>query len=183
MNYQLINFYCRDGRDSSDRTFEEVFFYDDTMMEKMHNYVQWLFPTETPSNFRADAPLLDAETIQYLKESPEFRANFMLARKRMLHFWGLPFKVVGTEIEVSPIEASHDCLTRGNHNVLRVTRFLESCRLLGYEHTAHVFYRALSKYVMEHSHEPTCPDGETLAYWHQAAYGINKKLDSVPSVV
>ena len=55
---QLVGFYRGTGPDTAGRTINEVWAFDHDQLERQHDYIQWLFPTDQPSEFTPDAPLL-----------------------------------------------------------------------------------------------------------------------------
>src|SRR4051812_9320712 len=64
---KIVSFYTGAARDEYGRTIDTIGAFDDDRLEDIHNYIQLLFPLETPSQF-VNAPLLDAETVRAFNE-------------------------------------------------------------------------------------------------------------------
>lgn len=171
MNSDLIKFYTEAGQDQSNRVHREILAMTDTELERCHDFIQWIFPTATPSAFNPNAPLLDRATIKALVDHPTFRTRFSLAIKRMLEFWGLEYVGAGKSIRVKPITQVQEWMEYDNHNLLRITRMMESCYLLGYEGVGQSLFTALIQTVKTH---PAWYFIELMnvCYWYHAAYGI-----------
>jgi hypothetical protein len=103
----------------------------DKDMEGCHNYIQWMFPTKTRSQFNKEAPELDVETIIALKDSEIFNKNLELSINKFLKFLGITLvrtQWVGlnsTTFYDSEILYNRHWHTVGNHNLLRISRLLE----------------------------------------------------------
>ena len=57
---RIVAFYEGRGADDCGRTLEDIMKFDFHTLEYTHDYIQWLFPTDTRSRFQPDAPLVDA---------------------------------------------------------------------------------------------------------------------------
>jgi hypothetical protein len=137
MNESLVNFYTANGRDHQGRTFGDIMSFTDTKFESTHDFIQWIFPTDTISAYNKHAPLLDKETKEFLYGNSVFRERFQVAIQRFLNFLNLNFHVDHGQIFVSPIDGDiRHWMQNDNHNLLRMTRFMESCKLLGRLQTA-----------------------------------------------
>ena len=67
MTSRIINFLRGSATDYLARKLTELQNLPDHQLERCHNVVQWMFPTDIPSKFYQDAPVLtpeDIETIQ-----------------------------------------------------------------------------------------------------------------------
>ena len=51
-------FFRHEGPDCEGRYLRDMRGWSFERMETCHDYIQWMFPTETPSNFNPTAPLL-----------------------------------------------------------------------------------------------------------------------------
>ena len=63
MNKPIVDFYSGKTKDSSGRTLMEIHAWGYDELEKIHDYIQWLFPLPEPSQYNPLAPVLDAEQI------------------------------------------------------------------------------------------------------------------------
>ena len=50
--------------------------YDDAKIESRHNLVQWCFPTDQPSAYNSDAPVLTPQDIQAIRSDPVAMKGF-----------------------------------------------------------------------------------------------------------
>jgi hypothetical protein len=169
MNQELVKFYTSGGRDGADRSLFDILAMDDWELERTHDFIQWIFPTETQSAYNSDAPLLDLETQKVLLENPVFEARFKKAIKRMLVFWGLDYREGKSYIQILPITEKLFWMEYDNHNLLRMTRFMESCQMLGRGFEA----RNLFEVLLQASKNPDWHFValENVTYWYSAAFG------------
>uniref|UniRef100_A0A8C5MS85 RNase H type-1 domain-containing protein n=1 Tax=Leptobrachium leishanense TaxID=445787 RepID=A0A8C5MS85_9ANUR len=112
---------------------------DYELLELNHDYIQWLFPTQTQGRNFYSTPLNPQETRLMINTS-EVQQRLRRAYKMMLKFFGV--KVIGedeedtkvTEVERAENFASRfENLTTNPHNNLRITRILLSLGELGAE--------------------------------------------------
>lgn len=158
MNENLINFYLGKQRDSEGRTLSDIWAFHAADMERVHSYIQWLFPLPTPSPFNRNAPLLDAATIAEMRSNKQIQNNLRMSLGVMLKFY---------DFGSARMKHAH-WLTRSNHNYMRLTRILQSLMLLGMEDEAKVLLSTLDDLYEYYPDEI----GEvTLDYWHDAVSG------------
>lgn len=174
-NKQLIGFYlgtepCPNGaylREILDR-------WSDDELENCHDYIQWMFPTVQRSQFNKDAPMLDDETIAAFKESALLRPMLVTSLERMCKFYGLqivqnvsPPQIVKAvsypERKANWQEADHGCI---NHNLLRLTRIIDSLVIFGLPQYGAALYRCLESIAAE---EPMYISEKTVLFWRDAA--------------
>jgi hypothetical protein len=138
----------------------DIWAFDHDQLEKVHNFVQWLFPLPEPSDFNKDAPLLDDETIAAFRESFELQDRLLRSFDVMLNF--LELKVAGNKV-IRRGEPLH-WLTWKNHNFRRLTRIMRCLILLGLRPFAEALRDCLTDIYVEH---PVI-DEETMRYWKEA---------------
>lgn len=156
---ELLAFYGDDeGTNSSGYTLEQVLEWDDADFEMQHDFVQWLFPTDEPSQFNPDAPVLDAATIARFRNDPLLRHRLRRAFDRWLSFCG----IIRTDDGLAFDNPYPRVWGRQNHNWLRVTRVLRSLNLLGLPDEAQTFFGLLTTIRAE-------IDPTTWRYWERAA--------------
>jgi len=113
-------------------------------LEEKHDFIQWVFPTKTVSQYNDDAPVLTDEDIEYFKEHliPTVRVAF----NRMLAFYGLVTKNGYIVFDNTAVGSYNWFQTKPyrDHNMLRITRILECLNLLGLRDEAEMFYDCLS---------------------------------------
>jgi len=156
---ELLAFYGdEEGPNSSGYTLEQVLGWPNEDWELQHDFIQWLFATDEPSMFNADAPVLDAATIARFRAEPLLRHRLRRSFDRWLSFCGITRTDDGLAFD-SP---NPGVWGRQNHNWLRITRVLRSLNLLGLPDEAQVFFALLN--TIRAKTEPT-----TWRYWERAA--------------
>ncbi len=171
---QLSDFYLQDGYDSEGRSLGKILSYSDNELEGSHDVVQWLFPLNETSNFNADAPILTDDDITHFKRSGELQDNFENAYWRFMKFLGFQ---MGKELGILDYrenfsERAKVVWAEFNHNMLRITRILKSCKLLGHDEKADMLY-AKCKEIYE-SGKYNIP-AETFKYWTEAVNVSNEE--------
>jgi hypothetical protein len=175
VNRTLVEFYTAGGQDCDNRTHNEILSFTDEEFEGCHNFIQWLFPAITASAYNQDAPVLNLPTIDALKGDAIFEAHFMKSIIRILDFWKIKYRKILTfeesSLVIEPIEEILPWMEIDNHNLLRMTRFMESCQLLGFGHIGQSLFQELLRTVKTHPEfyfiEPI-----NVYYWYKAAYGV-----------
>jgi subtilisin family serine protease len=67
------------GTDGRGRTLERVLAFSDDELERVHDYIQWLFPLPTRSMAQPDAPVLTGDAIEAIKADSQAVANLRSA--------------------------------------------------------------------------------------------------------
>ena len=75
----LIDYHIFDGKDQDGRHHSDVMAFTKEEFLSNHDFIQWIFPTKTKSAFNEYAPLLDEETIEYLRYEITFKTRFTKA--------------------------------------------------------------------------------------------------------
>lgn len=121
----LIEWYTNDKKKlpfnggNHELTFDELLQQDDVWLEKAHDYIQWLFPTQGASDYNKEAPLVKQADINKLPKEKMFQA---LNRFR------------------SFLEGTKEWKNKKDHNQKRITRILDSLIFRGLEDEALNFY-------------------------------------------
>jgi hypothetical protein len=156
---ELLAFYGdEEGRSGSGYTLEQILDWPDEDWEEAHDFVQWVFATDEPSMFNADAPVLDAAAIARFRADPLLRHRLRRAFDRWLAFCG----VVRTGDGLAFDTPNPDVWNRPNHNWLRITRVLRSLSLLGLPDQSQAFFTLLTTIRLK-------IDPTTWGYWERAA--------------
>lgn len=121
----LNEFYSGTGRDSSGRTIDDYFNFSFEQMEKIHDYIQWIFPNEEPSPVNPDAPTIDKEDLSIFTRS--------VVEKSYNWFCSFIFDSRNDYIFKEPV----------NHNHLRCTRVLKFLVITGNKDLALSLYNEL----------------------------------------
>jgi hypothetical protein len=147
---QAQAFLAGTGMDGRGRTIEVILSFTNLELERVHDYIQWLFPLDEPSRFNPAAPLLNSGSIKAIKQDEIAKGNLQCALGRMLSFY----------------EENDHWAVAFDHNLLRITRILKSCRILL---DAGVALAALERIEVRCRLLSFDPGDETWGYWEQAA--------------
>ncbi|XP_058846887.1 opioid growth factor receptor-like isoform X2 [Acipenser ruthenus] len=104
-------------------------------LERIHSYIQWLFPLRDPGmNYRAYE--LTQKEIKAFQQSEEAKQRLVKSYKLMLGFYGIELEDEGTgEVRrANNWEERYSNLNRNSHNNLRISRILKCLGELGFEH-------------------------------------------------
>ncbi len=172
VNARIIGFYGGTDPDHKGRCLHEIQRWSDDQLEKVHDYIQWLFPLTEPSGFNVAAPVLNAESIREFRARPDLQEQLRVSFRRMVSFYGLEARS-GEQISVirPPNFAAKATvwLSPGNHNHLRITRILKCLNVLGLETEAKAFFDCLSEIYEEEQNKPLpAISDETMFYWREA---------------
>lgn len=140
-------------------------------LEDAHDYIQWIFPLDTPSSANPDAPLVADDTARAFEWDDVLRDRVQRSLAVMLRFYGLERLVMPDE-KLMMIRAANFQERRGvwlwpnNHNHLRLTRILRSLDLLGFPKDARALLKCLEDVARVEGVDIISP--ETLDHWHHA---------------
>lgn len=141
-------------------------------LEDAHDYIQWVFPLDTPSAANPSAPLLTEETARAFSWDDVLRDRLERSLAVMLRFYGLERLTLPKE-KVMIIRAVTFPERRGvwlwpnNHNHLRLTRIIRSLRLLGMKKDAAALAHCLDDIARTEGRDVITED--TLTHWRRAA--------------
>jgi len=127
----LILFLLDEGHDHRHRTLAEILAWDDSALERTHDYIQWLFPLPEASRFSLDAPVLNAAAARFIGSNAKARRNLLAARDRMLDFY----------------QGNRHWLVPFDHNHLRITRIIRCLALCLGEEEARGFHEIIMQLV------------------------------------
>ncbi|KAI4153460.1 MAG: hypothetical protein LQ340_002301 [Diploschistes diacapsis] len=144
--------------DDRGRTLGDMLRMTDDQMEGSHDWVQYVFPLPERSAYNLSAPVVTKEVVDAFNEDSYegqcLRCNLLNSLVVVLGFYG--FKAVrdkNTPPIIPPVyqvrrsDNHESCFRRWvkpfDHNHLRITRIIRSCRLLGLDGQARAFYNAL----------------------------------------
>jgi hypothetical protein len=145
-------------------TLDEVLSEDDDFFEDCHDFVQWLFPLNSASEYHPAAPVLDVAELAAL--SPAAKAGTAKAFVRMLSFYGLVYDAGHVRIGSNWDARMGDWVAVPTHNSLRLTRVLRSLAMQGLLEESKALLAFLLGLFSDRS-LPATRQGE-LAYWRQA---------------
>ena len=113
-NSALFAFLSGSGRDARGRSLDDILSFSDYELEAHHDFIQWLFPLDTPSAAVPGSPVLTEIEIQCIRQCDLCRANLLRAAARMEKYYS------GSDHWLVPFD----------HNHRRITRIIRSLRLL-----------------------------------------------------
>lgn len=154
---EIIDFYRGKKPPSCNHFMSEVWSYSFTQLEDSHDYIQWIFPLDEPSNFNPYAPVLTKEDIDEFKSDP-------LLLWRLLASVNMYMKFLSHQANIWVGEY--------DHNHLRITRMLKCLVIMGLHAEAvarleniMLIIKAFKKF------NPPGPDlSESIKFWYEAVY-------------
>jgi hypothetical protein len=168
----IVSFYSG-GPDDRGRTLDEICAWPDDRLEAVHDFIQWMFPTEQASGVNPSAPLVTPAAIEGFARDPALRDRLRQSLDRMLAFYGLRRDASGggTRIEIDAdgfAARASNWLHPDNHNHLRLTRMMQSLGALGLGDEARALRRCLVTDIYEGpGRERVTP--RTYMFWLAAA--------------
>ncbi len=140
-------------------------------LEDAHDYIQWLFPLDTPSSVNPDAPLVTEDAARAFAWDEVLKDRLHKSLAVMLKFYGLERLVLPADQPVV-IRAANFQERRGvwiqprNHNHLRLTRIVRSLALLGLPKDARALARCLEDIYRVEGRDIISE--ETVDHWRRA---------------
>jgi len=172
-----INFLLGNGTDGKGRTIQDYFKFSKERWEECHDHIQWAFPTDIPSAFNANAPIIDREELDLWlvsasaayddDESQDYetlRDNLRALLKRY-------YNSIGFNIGY-PVDTSFNNIfdNPDNHNFRRLTRVMRCMFLFGNYHTTECLKRQLFTHGLQAAARHSCLiHPETVWHWYNAA--------------
>lgn len=167
----LVQFYLGEGTDNSGRRIIDIWNFSFLQLEDVHDYIQWLFPSDEPSRASMFAPVLSKKEAHILSTNPIIQTHLYRSLNLILDFWGL-------ELHENFVQRSSKWKSRyknwckmrgflGNHNFLRITRVLKCLYLCGLQQEADILFAFLT------SEDFRCNEGRkigdvTFLHWSNA---------------
>ncbi|XP_054465346.1 opioid growth factor receptor isoform X2 [Anoplopoma fimbria] len=134
-----LQFYLNKFPSAPDDVYIESFLKewknDYKRLERVHSYIQWLFPLREPGvNYMASE--LTKKEIDAFKKNEDAKKRLVESYELMLGFYGMRLvnKETGEVKRADNWKERFGNLERNMHNNLRITRILKSLGELGFEH-------------------------------------------------
>ncbi|XP_028265077.1 opioid growth factor receptor [Parambassis ranga] len=134
-----LQFYLNKFPSAPDDVYIESFLKDwkndYKRLERVHSYIQWLFPLREPGvNYMASE--LTKKEIETFKKNEDAKRRLVESYELMLGFYGVRLvnKETGEVKRAENWKERFGNLERNMHNNLRITRILKSLGELGFEH-------------------------------------------------
>jgi hypothetical protein len=166
----LIAFYKGDVIHPDGYTLDGILAKDDYWLEEKHNYIQWLFPLNKPSEAVPGSPIISQQEVEQFRVDANLKSKLILSFQRMLKFYGFvlaydsndhPFVITAPNFDI----CKSNWLIPLNHNFKRISRILESLTLLGLFDMALLFFAALTEIYKDNL---STIGKTTYYYWEQA---------------
>ncbi len=127
----IINFYRGAEPNNNGVTLDQILSWDDDQLERVHNYIQWIFPTDFQSGPNPSAPVLDQNAIQQFRNDPILKNQVLRSLRRMLSFYGLRIDECGLIVRGPHFAPRLENFLTNTHNFARISRMLRSLNLVG----------------------------------------------------
>lgn len=134
-----LQFYLNKSPSAPDDVYIDSFLKewknDYKRLERVHSYIQWLFPLREPGvNYMASE--LTKKEIEAFKKCEDAKKRLVESYELMLGFYGIRLvnKETGEVKRAENWKERFGNLERNMHNNLRITRILKSLGELGFEH-------------------------------------------------
>uniref|UniRef100_A0A6C0BEW5 Opioid growth factor receptor (OGFr) conserved domain-containing protein n=1 Tax=viral metagenome TaxID=1070528 RepID=A0A6C0BEW5_9ZZZZ len=150
---------------NSDRNKDTIFEYNNIMLESSHDFIQWMFPTITPSKFNINAPVLTFQDLRNLRDDPNVYKTLLKFAKKMITYWCI-FD-----------EDKNNSIILNTHNSLRLSRMIDCLGIYGFDLITVI--RRL-KYLIKNNHvkPQTLPyKGIRISVWEFKNIKVTKILE------
>ena len=127
----ILNFLEGAIPDGRGRTLSMIMAFDDQAIESTHDFIQWIFPLDEPSQSHPGAPVLDLFEIEEIKSSEVALENLMQSAD-----WYFGF-----------LQRHDHWIRQYDHNHLRISRAIKSLRLLVSDEVADQFKSAILDFL------------------------------------
>ena len=148
--YDAAAFMRNERTDFKGRMYLEILERDDEYLEKTHDYIQVLFPTDEKSKYLA-VPVLERSEIYKLSQDKIIIENLCKATGRMLAFY----------------LATNAWLSENNHNFKRISRIVRCLCLFGMKSEAEMFLSKVKPIFMKCDKISDECKQNTLNYWKE----------------
>ena len=142
-------FLTNQTNDFKGRNLDLIWDFSDAEIESNHDFIQLIFPTNKPSRNSFHGYYLDDELlINKLKKNVVVKENLMKSAA-----WFLGF-----------LSRNKSWINGYDHNQLRITRVIESLRLLVSDKAANEFFQSILSLVKD----PAAINPTTIKFWEEA---------------
>ena len=164
----ITRFFSGETRTPDGYSIDEIHRFDSDKLERVHSFIQWLFPTDKPSDYNSSAPIVTHGDRVELRQHPELKAVLLKSLKLMLKHWGLELIDECTIASRVPFSLqTHRWLNTNNHNQLRISRVTRSLMLFDCQQLAESLSSIVlagAAHVNSQQGMTTVPD-RTMQFW------------------
>lgn len=144
-----VKFLSGIGRDARGRLLDDVLAYSDQELEAHHDFIQWLFPLDTPSAAVPGSPVLTSNDIAAARAHEACQVNLLRSAERMAKFYA------GKDHWLVPVD----------HNHRRISRIIRSLGLLVNRQQAEKFLDGIMERVAQSDARVS---RTSLRYWRES---------------
>jgi hypothetical protein len=166
----LVDFFCGNSRDSAGRTIEQILEFDENDIENYHDFIQWIFPTSEESSYNSNAPIISNNFKNILSSNNVATCNFCRTCRMFIDFIGFECK----DDTIVAKEKATMFYDRPQHNLLRITRVLNSLNQLGKISCSQKLFLILENIYNKHTDK--IPK-ESFVFWEQTQISRASKKD------
>lgn len=113
----------------NDKTYSEIISYTENELEDDHRYIQWIFPTTTPSSCATHIPIINISELQtYINSDPTIIDKLLKSCNMMMKHWGLKLDEFDELNQSNQSNQSNQLNIQklNGHDALRLSRMLQS---------------------------------------------------------
>ncbi len=169
-----VAFMNGEGMDDKSRDVADYWFFNANEWEACHDHVQWAFPSNIPSVFNPNAPVVNMQ--QYVDGLTA--QGRMHQRSLITHYLisiGLADGKSTDNVEFVQknrvFERLHNLLTPNNHNYRRLTRLLNLLYYFDYVWGDEILKQLEKLAEFANVCRPDCVSKQTVLYWRLANAG------------
>lgn len=158
----LLKFFRNEEPDTEGRMIEDILRFTPDEIERIHNFIQWIFPTRNASAINPNAPLVTSEFEEAFLKDELAQKNYCRTCRLYLNYIG--FDCQGCTCAIKRKKQSETRFYNlPHHNLLRISRVLNSLKETGHKECSSKLYELMMKDLQE------IPDAEvneqTLRIW------------------
>ncbi len=139
----IVNFFLGFSLDSNGRSIQDILDFNEHELENTHDFIQWIFPTNEKSGYNHNAPLLSGNFKDMFLANTTAQVNFCKTCLHFLNFIGLDCVKLNSAILNNQRHSSF--IDKPKHNLLRITRVLNSLNQIGKENCSKMIFSQLEK--------------------------------------
>jgi hypothetical protein len=156
----LINFFLGYSTDSQGRSIQDILSFSEADLEDNHDFIQWIFPTIEHSQYNFNAPVISENFKLLLKKNTTAQRNFCKTCQLFQNFIGIECKTrVGSLLLNKQKRMFFD---RPSHNLLRITRVLNSLNQVGKKNCSKKLFNQLEKIIIAN---PNKISPKSIEFW------------------
>lgn len=127
-----INFLLGIGTDQKGRTVHDYYTFTPEKWEECHDHIQWAFPTDIPSQFNDNAPVISIDAIEMGLFNGLNSKQMETIHTNITTLYMKYFSSIGFDPKLFPGQyvSDNDIRTPDNHNFRRLSRVMRSMAIM-----------------------------------------------------